>query len=207
MYIFSRRRLINPGRFGQALADGTAIAGRVTELTDVPVMAWMSQYDPEGSAMVWSARFETLTDLDDAFGRMMESDAYQAEAEALDPLFSGQAVDNLIQIVAGSLGDGPAPLVSVIQATAAAGQNQAAMAWGADVATKVSESLGVPIAFGIGVYGVYGSMGWITSYEDVAQIDEARGKLLADTALQTAIDEGGYTVQQSATNVLLRRLN
>jgi hypothetical protein len=206
MYIFSRRRLIHPGHSRQALADGVAVAAAVTELTDVPVVAWMSQYDPDGTAMVWSARFETMTEMDVAFARMMASDAYHDQVEALDGLFQGQATDSLIQIVAGGLGDGPAPFVSVIQALAANGRQQEALAWGVDIAEKAAASLSLPVAFGVGVYGRYGSLGWITSYDDVAAIDDARGKLMADAALQAAIDDGSDNVQQDATTSLLRRL-
>ncbi len=207
MYIFSRRRLIHPGQFRQALGEGVAVAATVTELTDVPVMVWMSQYDPEGAAMVWSARFEAMTDLEAAFGQLMDSNDYQDQVEALDELFTGQAVDNLIQIVAGGLGDAPAPMVSVIEATAANGRQQQALAWGADIAEKAARSLDLPVAFGIGAYGRYGSLGWITSYEDVASIDDARGKLMADAVLQEAIDDGAGNVQDDATSILLRRLN
>jgi hypothetical protein len=170
-------------------------------------MVWMSQYDPEGSAMVWSARFEAMTDLDAALGQLMDSNDYQDQVEALDELFIGQAVDNLIQIVAGGLGDAPVPMVSVIEATAANGRQQQALAWGADIAEKAATSLGLPVAFGIGAYGRYGSLGWITSYEDVASIDDARGKLMADAVLQEAIDDGAGYVQDEATSILLRRLN
>lgn len=208
MYIFSRRRLIHPGRFRQAIGDGVAVATAVTELTDVPVMVWMSQYDPEGAAMIWSARFETMTEIDGAFAQLMESDGYQDQVEALDGLFEGQTVDSLIEIVAGGLGDtGPAPFVSVIQATAANGRQQEALAWGIDITEKAASALSLPVAFGVGVYGRYGSMGWITSYDDVATIDDARGKMMADAVLQDAIDGGSGNVQPDATNILLRRLN
>jgi hypothetical protein len=207
MYIFSRRRLIHPGRFRQALGDGVAVATTVTELTDVPVMVWMSQYDPDGAAMVWSARFETMTEIDGAFAELMGSDGYQDQVEALDGLFEGQPVDSLIEIVAGGLGDAPAPLVSVVQAVAANGRQQEAIAWGVDIAEKAASALSLPVAFGVGAYGRYGSMGWITSYEDVATIDDARGKLMADAVLQDAIDDGSGNVQPDATNILLRRLN
>ncbi len=207
MYIFSRRRLIHPGRFRQALGEGVAVAATVTELTDVPVMVWMSQYHPDGAAMVWSARFETMTDLDAAFGLLMESDAYQDQVEAIDEYFTGQPVDGLMQILAGGLGDAPAPMVSVIEATAAAGREQQALAWGAEIAEKAASSLDLPVAFGIGAYGRYGSLGWITSYQEVSQIDDARGKLMADAVLQEAIDDGAGNVQDEATAILLRRLN
>ena len=167
----------------------------------------MSQYDPEGAAMIWSARFETMADIDDAFGRLMASDGYQDQVEALDGLFEGQATDTLIEILVGDLGDqGPAPFVSVIAATAANGRQQEAVAWGVDITEKASAALSLPVAFGVGVYGRYGSLGWITSYEDAETIEDARGKLMADAVLQSAIDDGSGNVQDDATNILLRRL-
>lgn len=50
-------------------------------------------------------------------------------------------------------------------------------------------------------------MAWITSSNDVATIDDARGKMMADAVLQDAIDDGSGSVQPEATNILLRRLN
>ena len=75
-----------------------------------------------------------------------------------------------------------------------------------DITEKASAALSLPVAFGVGVYGRYGSLGWITSYEDAETIEDARGKMMADAVLQSAIDDGSGNVQDDATNILLRRL-
>ena len=86
------------------------------------------------------------------------------------------------------------------------GRQQEAVAWGVDITEKASAALSLPVAFGVGVYGRYGSLGWITSYEDAETIEDARGKMMADAVLQSAIDDGSGNVQDDATNILLGRL-
>ena len=207
MYIFSRQRTINPRRPDKSIGAALEIGEMVTELTGTHVNVWLNQFAPGGHSISWSVRIENQAELDASLGKLMGSAAYADKVEELADLFLGTSTDQLVQIVAGAGSDSPAPLVSIVSAQAANGHQREALAWGADLATKVAHALDVSVAFGVGVYGPYGSVGWISGYDDAQQLDAAREKLAADASLQAAIDEGGHLVQSEANTLLLRRLN
>lgn len=207
MYIFNRQRMIDGAEVQKAMSEGPAIAEFVTELTGVAVSTWVSQFHPLGASMAWSARFESMAELDDKLAVMATSADYQKRAAKLDSFFEGQAVDNLVQIVGGATADSPPSIVGVVQAEVANTHHREARAWGVETAVKVSKALDVPVAFGVAAYGPYAGMTWITSYQDASEIDQARSKLMVDDALQELIDEGGEFLQANPIQFLLRRIN
>ena len=207
MYIFSRQRSVNPASFRDAVGHAVGIAELVTDITGTEVFVWMSQFGPEGPAITWSSRVDSMSDLDTRSSQLMTSDAYAERIEEIDDSFTGAATDSLIEIVSGTLASTPTQYVAVTQALAAPGRIREAVAWGADLAEKASTTLDVPVAFGVGVYGPYGSMGWLAAHDDADSMDQSRAKMMADETLQTAIDDGGDLVQPHASQMLLRRLN
>lgn len=207
MYIFSRSRTIDLGRNSEALSGATESARRVEELTDLTVSTWHQQFALTGPAIVWSARAEHMEAFYRAFELINASESYQDFTAELDECFTGPAVDNMVQIVAGTPPAAPTPLVSIVQATATNGHLRAAIHWGSDLAERVSSSLDAPTIFGRGLYGAYGTLMWGSYFEDINAVEGTQAKLATDEMLQAVIDEGGHNVQPGAMATLMRKLD
>lgn len=206
MYIFGRMRSLD-GRNTQAIMTGAVeLAELVSSTIGIPIFTWQAQYGPTGNAVGWSMRVDSMAALEAANDTMAASAEVMTKSQALLDVWNGVSIDTLNQVVAGSLGDTPAKYISVTSTRAAPGHQVDAAEWGAALAEKASESMDIPIAFVVGVFGSYGTLGWITALGDAAGLDETRGKLMADTSLAEMIDAGSDFVQADATNVLLRRI-
>lgn len=206
MYLFSRVRAFDGRNSEKVITTAGELAADVAALTGIPVFTWQVMYHPTGSALAWSARVETMAQLEGANEKMAASDELRSKSEKIAELMGGTPVDSLNQVVAGSLGDKPAKYVSVTTARAANSHQKEAVEWGADLAVQVSKALDVPVAFAVSAFGNYGTLSWISAVEDAAGLDDSRGKLMASESLQRLIDDGGHLVQSEATQILLRRL-
>lgn len=207
MYIFTRTRPFEGRNPKEAIEASVQIAEMVTEVTGNQVSVWSSLYHPMGNAITWSARVETLAQYEAMSDKVMSSDKVMKQLAKVSDLMPGAMIDNMVQVVAGSLGPKPAKYVTIVQGQAANSHQREAVAWGADLAVKAGRAMDIPVVFAMGVFGNYGSMSWISSVEDADGLDDTRGKLIANETLQALIDEGGHLVQPYATQILLRRIN
>lgn len=198
MYIFTRIRTIDPGRDADAIAGGTDIAGFVSGVIDLDVHAWFTQFRPGGPALMWSTRFDTLEQLDNAWATLMADGEYHDRVAELDESFTGPIEDDLLQVVGGSPPKEPTPIVQLVQATAAPGHLRAAMHWGVDIAERFGRSLDVPTMFARSMYGRYGALTWGSYFEDAVAVEGTQSKFATDEMLQAAVDEGAHNCQPDA---------
>ena len=98
----------------------------------------------------------------------LASSDYQDLLAEADESSIGVPIDNITEIVAGTLPTVPTPVASVVQAAAAPGHLRSTMHWGVSVAEHVASSLAVPSIFGVSLFGEYGSVVWGTHHEDMA---------------------------------------
>jgi hypothetical protein len=207
MFIFSRRRTIDSGRGGDALAGAVELSRRVEALTDLTFSTWLQQFGPTGPAIRWTARLEHLEDFDTASRLLMASDDYHDAVAEVDELFIGDVIDDLFEVVAGTPPATTTPIATSVQATAANGHVRAAMHWGADLAERFSRSMDVPTVFVRGLYGAYGTISWASYFSDINQVEGTQAKMAADEMLQAVVDEGAHNCQPGATAVLARKLD
>ncbi len=207
MYIFTRVRNIEGGRYQEALAGAVELAAKVNETVDLTVSTWSQQYAPTGPAIVWTTRLDHLQEYETATEQMFASSEILDMAAELEESLSGPVVDHMIEIVAGELPTTATPFVASVQATAVNGHLRAAMHWGADLAQRYSASMDVPTVFGRDLFGSYGSVIWASYFDDVSGYQTVQGKLAVDEMLQAVMDEGAHNCQPGAIATVMRRLD
>jgi hypothetical protein len=207
MYVFSRFRP-SEGTNNKAIHEGLiGVADMVRDVTGISVYVWQAQYHPSGNGWVSSCRVDSPAELETAWAAMANSSELAARMESIAGLMPHPPVDSLDQVVAGTLGEQPARLVNITTARASNGQQQKAVTWGAELSARATEAIDVPVVFMLGAYGDYGTMKWLAGYETAADMDAARGKLMASETVRHLIDEGGEYVQTDAFAFMLRRVH
>lgn len=206
MYVFSRQRNIDPGRLADAVGGIKTLAAKVTELTGQTVTTWSATFTPTGPAVVATARFDSLADYQHLMDTVMASGEYLDLLAEANESFVGAPIDNLIHIVAGNLPSRPLPVAVVVQAAAMPGHYRSAVHWGSHCAESIGRALNVPVVFGTGMFGQYGTLVWGSYYDDLAGYETTNAKLGTDDMLQAIIDEGAHNCQPGAVQFLMRQL-
>lgn len=206
MYLFSRSRLHDGRNMSETVTALVETAAAVTEATEIPVFIWQQSYHPMGNGFMSSCRVESKAELEHAWDKIIASPEAMAAMERSAAMFQSPPMDHLAQIVAGTLGHGPASFINVSTGTARAGRLREAMAWGAEMVQLVGASLDVPMVATVGAYGDYGNLSLIASYDTIDQMDESRAKLMVDAAINDHIAAGAEYVE-AGPQFMLRRLN
>jgi hypothetical protein len=206
MYLFARRRRINPAR-GRA-AVGVALEGatRVREATGLTVWVWSPVLSAEFGTMVWSTRVEHLAELEAADDKLMSSE-FGDWIEQNDGMFTGPTEDSVLQVLHGTPSDQPGAYVQVARAVCANGAMSEAMGFGTEIAEAASRITGLQTMFGSSVTGPFGGVAWLTGVADLGAVEAANAALAADDEWRKLMDRAGHAFQAGVTTSLLRRLN
>ena len=112
MYVFSRRRRIDPGQLRAALGFSTEIAQRVTQITGVEVQSYLSTLSHDTGTVLWGAAIPDLEALEVAFDKLMAESTYVEAVERADRLFTTPIHDTVSQVVHASSSPTPVPTPS-----------------------------------------------------------------------------------------------
>ncbi len=186
MYLLVRRaRLSGSGGFEWA----TTIGHRVAEVIGQEVQTWATTLSPGFSTVSWTSRWDDLGAMEKGFGKLSGDSEYLALVDKGRSLITGGVDDGLSQFVYEGAGDvGAVKYVGSVVSVCAPGQIVTAMTNGVAIAQKAESIAGRPTSFLSGVTGVYGGVGWITGYEDLAAFEQAQSKLAADPSWLPFID-------------------
>mgnify|MGYP003403343712 CR=1 FL=1 len=209
MYLFSRTARVGP-------ATGVPWAVEITELvrrrTGQDLRLWSTAYSSGVGTMTWTGWFEDLVHLEffsNKIGDMMHTDeAYMALLEQGSALIEGSVDDSLMQL----LTDRPDPerevtYASAVGAVCAAGHARRGLMIGMQIAEHAERTSGTPTMFLRSVTGSYGGVGWITTFEDIEQMEQGEAKLAADDSWIDLIDsaEGAFVEDVKATSQTIYR--
>ena len=89
MLLFGRSRMLDSARSREAIAFTVEVASRAREVIGQDVYAWSSFASPETGMMLWSARFDSLNDLEVAADKLSVANEYMDYVEEHDGLFVG----------------------------------------------------------------------------------------------------------------------
>lgn len=206
MYLFSRSRLHDGKKAQETVAALLAASEAITEATEIPVFVWQQSFHPMGNGFMSSCRVDSRAELDHAWDKMLASSKAVAAMDRVAELAQSPPLDHLAQVVAGSLGPRPANYINVSTGTARPGRLRESMAWGTEMTQLASSGLDVPVVATVGVYGVYGSLSLIASYETIEHMDEARAKMMVDATINDHIAAGAEYFE-AGPQFMLRRLN
>jgi len=207
MYLFARRRRVNPAQARAAVGMALEAATRVREMTGLTTWVWTPVLSPDFGTMVWSARVEHLDELEAADDKLMSSPDFGDWIEKNDALFLGPLEDSVLQVIQGTPSDQPGAYVQVARATCANGAMTEAMGFGVEIAEVASRITGLQTMFGAALTGAYGAVAWLTGAGDLTAVETANAALAADDEWRKLVDRAGHAFQPGVASSLLRRLN
>ena len=85
----------------------------------------------------------------------------------------------------------------------ARGKNREALEFAAKVSAHIEESTGVALTWGLEMGGTVGKVHWYGDYEDMAALEEAFGKTMADEGYQQLLDSAVDTFVGAAEDTLV----
>lgn len=206
MYIVARSRRINQAMARVAVAAAVEAGTRGSEIIGLPVFVWSSVFSADGPAVSWTARVEHLADaiaLDDT---LFADEGFAQWVEDNDGLFVGPTSDLISQVVSGAPTGPPKGYVQATRAVCANGSLGEGMGLGAEVAETATRITGVPVMFVTPVAGAYGAVGWISSVDDLADVEAANAALAADDDWLKLVDRAGHAFAPGTSSMMLRRI-
>jgi hypothetical protein len=210
MYLFSRRARLVGGDGMAGIEWAAEICGKVKEVTGQEVQLWATVYSPGFGTVSWTAWFEDLAHLETVRDKLQADAAYLDLATKGAGLTEGGLDDGLVKVLHGT----PDPACAIqyvggVQAVVAGGSIVRAMTAGVEIAQRAEAITGLPTLFVQAMTGPYGSVGWLTGYDDIATVQAAGDKLAADPGWTSLIDstEGCFAEDAAVTQqTLYRRL-
>lgn len=209
MYLFSRRRQLNPAQARKATAFAVDIGQRAREISGLDVSVWTTVLSADVGVISWAVLVEHLTDLESGMDKLAVDGTFNDLVEQNDGLFVGAVSDVLAQVVAGMpAADAPQPAwATIVQATCANGQLAAGMAGGVEIAEVVTRIGGLSTMFLAASTGEYGSVSWITGASSLAEIEESEAKVNNDPEFIALVDRVATAYLPHAAVTMYRRIS
>ena len=209
MYLFSRRIRLAPGNTRKSMEWALAQTESVNKITGLPVSLFMQVYSPEVGVMAWSTFVPDLTTLEAAGDKLNADEGFASAVDAGSSMTVGGADDLLAQVIYGE----PDPnrqieYATAVQTVCATGSVGRGMEAGVELAQRAEQVMGTPVLFLANVTGNYGTVGWLSGYENVQAMESAQQALTSDADWAQFVDQktsGVYTDDPSATTQLIFR--
>jgi hypothetical protein len=211
MYLFSRRIRFGPGNTRKSMEWALAQTETVNKITGLPVSLFMQVYSPEVGVVAWSTFVPDLPTLEAAGDKLNADDGWVSGVDAGSSMTVGGADDLLAQVIYGE----PDPnrqieYATVVQTVCATGNVGKGMEVGVELAQRAEKVMGTPVLFTAGVTGSYGSVGWLSGYENAQALEAAQQALASDQDWAQFVDKktaGVYTDDPNqSTQLIYRRL-
>ena len=209
MYLFSRRARLGAGNTRAAMTWAPGIAEKANQISGLNIGLFTVMFSPEVGTLAWSTFAPDLPTLEAANDKLLADDAYVAMEDEGAKFIDGGADDNLLQIVHGE----PDPNVQVeyattVQAVCANGSVARGMELGVEIAQRAEAAMGVPVMFTSAATGSYGSVAWLSGYENAQALERAQQALAADLSFGAFVDSnvpGVYVESPAETRTLIYR--
>jgi hypothetical protein len=195
-HVFSRLATLGGG-IVKPLDWAVRITAKVNEVGTLETSLWQANFGYPLGTVSWTTIVDSRAQLAEQFA------ALGADQGFLDLIDEGQAYvgttpgqDALRSIVHMTREPNPdgAPIgavAEVITATPGEGKLRAAMAWGVEIAEKVTALTDTGTAFTADDYGPFGQVTWFVIHADAAACDAANATLNADEDYVGMIDQAG----------------
>jgi hypothetical protein len=206
MFIFVRRRTINPSKRNQALDFAVESAAHLSKVIGKPITVARLAFGQPAGVVQFSYTVDEMSDLDESLERVAD-DAGAAEfAGRAHELFEGAPEDNINRIVASTFSD-PKAVMSVVSAVAVPGKFADVMGFGLEIQQLMASS-GHPAAFATSVSGPFGGVRFARGADSMADLQGANEKLQADAAFLKLMEKSGTLfVTGSGQVTILRKIN
>ena len=166
------------------------------------MFVWTSVFSAEGPAVSWTARVEHLADAVAIDDRLFADEGFAQWVEDNDGLFVGPTSDVISQVVHGAPTGPPKGYVQVTRAVAANGSISEAMGLGVEIAESAARITGIPVMVVTPVVGDYGAVGWISTVDDLAELEAANAAMSADEDFLKLVDRAGHAFTPGASSMM-----
>jgi hypothetical protein len=157
-------------------------------------------YSPGYGTIAWTSWFDDLAALEKVGDKLQTDSSMTKLSDQGAKYTEGGLDDGIWQPIYGSPDPARAiQYVSTVTAVAAPGAIERAMGVGVEIAQKVETVTGASCMFSQGLTGPYGSVGWLTAYDNIAAFQAAGDAIAADTSLIKLVDSSaGCFVEDAA---------
>lgn len=208
MYLFSRRTRLVGGHGMAGVEWAIAITAKVNEITGRDIQLWSNVHSPGTGTITWTAWLEDLTAMESMVDQVNADTSFQELAGSGFSYTNGLIDDGILQPLAGA----PDPARSIQYATGitaiiTVGNLERAMGLCIELAQHSEKVTGLPTVFGRTLTGPYGSVGWLTGYESIAELERSNEAMDADADMLALIDgtKGCFVEDAGAAQTTLYR--
>ncbi len=207
MYLFSRRRSLNPAQSRAGVAFSIDIAQRVSQVIGQEIRPWATVHSREVGTVVWSMSFPDLEALEMASDKLVADAASMDAIEASDGLFVGAYEDTLLQVVQGTVDPNRRPqYVTVVQGQLRPGKLIEGMAAASEVVGRVAAITGQQLLLASQVTGPFAVLEWIGLTDSIGELDRQRAALFADPGYVEFLDASAGLLESTTSVTILRGL-
>lgn len=208
MFIFNRSTTLNRNRMMEATMASIEVAALATKITGVDVNVFSTLYGEPGNTIAWTCRLESQAEMEGMTAKLMANEEYLAWIGSNSEMFETATLDRLSSIISSTLTPEVKKYYTVLTAQAANGRLGDAIEFGVRAQQLVAEKTGLPGAFMAGVYGPFGTVGWITGGASMADIDKEWDMQMNDTDYHALVAEAGdLFLTGSGTTILIEKIN
>ena len=207
MYIFSRSTIAALGRQFDAVPAAVGVADMVTKLTGKELNVFTARFGaPQGSVM-WSARTESLAELQEMTDKMMADSGYLEMLESMNGLFMAPAEDRLSRVLTGPIDGASSKYYGITRAAMLNGKQADAVAFGIRAAEYIGKSLGTQSAFTKSSYGGFNDVTWLIGFDTEADVDAFDDWQMSDSGYHEILAEAGdLFVENSGHTSLIEKI-
>ena len=209
MYLFSRRARLASGNVRASMAWTIGVTEKVNQIIDLDVRLYTTVFSPEAGTLVWTTFAPDLAALEAAQDKLVVDDGYAMMLDEGAAFLEGGIDDAVLQVIHGETDPNrQIEYASTVQAVCATGNLERGMELGVEIAERAEKITGLPSLFTTALTGPYGSVGWVTAFADVGEMERAEQALATDMSLTRFLDEklrGIYVEDPTLTQQLIYR--
>lgn len=207
MYIFSRSTIAALGRQFDAIPAAVGVAQLVTKLTGKEVNVFVARFGAPMGSVMWSARTESLAELQEVTDKLMADQGYLDVLESMNGLFMAPAEDRLGRVLTGPIEAATSKYYGVTRAAMANGRQADALAFGVRTAEYIGKALGTQAAFTKSAYGGFNDVTWIVGFDSEADVDAFDDWQMTDSGYHEILAEAGdLFVESSGHTTLIEKI-
>jgi hypothetical protein len=207
MYIFSRSTIAALDRELDAIPPAIGVAELVTKLTGHEVNVFAARFGAPLGSVMWSARVESMVDLQGITDKLMADQGYLDMLESMTGLFMAPAEDRLGRVLTGPIDAPRSKYYGVTRAAMTNGKQADALAFGVRTAEYIGTALGTQSAFTKSAYGGFNDVTWIVGFDSEADVDAFDDWQMTDSGYHEILAEAGdLFVENSGHTTLIEKI-
>lgn len=208
MYLFTRRTRLAGGNGMAGVEWAASIGAKVREITGQEIQLWSTVWSPGYGTISWTSWFADLASLEAVGDKLAVDPSYLELANAGAKFTEGGLDDSVLQLIHGEPDPSrPIQYVAGTVVVAAAGNIERSMTAAMEIVQKGEAVTGHSTMLVRPLTGPYGSLGFLTGYENIADLEAAGDAMAADPGWLKMLDatEGCFVEDAAITQTTFYR--